>query len=40
MVFKKIRVTSGVDELDKLLDKLYIGDNVVWHDDARSRKNR
>ena len=36
MVFKKIRVTSGVDELDKLLDELYIGDNVVWHDDAGS----
>jgi len=36
MVFKKIKVTSGVDELDKLLDELYIGDNVVWHDDAGS----
>jgi len=36
MVFKKNRVTSGVDELDKLLDELYIGDNVVWHDDAGS----
>jgi len=36
MVSKKIRATSGVDELDKLLDELYIGDNVVWHDDAGS----
>lgn len=36
MVFKKVRATSGVDELDKLLDELYIGDNVVWHDDAGS----
>ncbi|MGA8180850.1 MAG: helix-turn-helix domain-containing protein [Desulfobacterales bacterium] len=36
MVFKKIKMTSGVDELDKLLDELYIGDNVVWHDDAGS----
>jgi transcriptional regulator with XRE-family HTH domain len=29
-------VTSGVDQLDQLLDGLYIGDNVVWHDDAGS----
>ena len=36
MSLKKIRVTSGVDQLDKLLDELYIGDNVVWHDDAGS----
>ena len=36
MNLKKIRVTSGVDQLDKLLDELYIGDNVVWHDDAGS----
>jgi transcriptional regulator with XRE-family HTH domain len=28
--------TSGVDQLDQLLDGLYIGDNVVWHDDAGS----
>jgi len=31
-----MRVTSGVGQLDKLLDGLYIGDNVVWHDDAGS----
>jgi len=36
MSLKKIRVTSGVNQLDKLLDELYIGDNVVWHDDAGS----
>ncbi|MGI9568709.1 MAG: helix-turn-helix domain-containing protein, partial [Desulfobulbia bacterium] len=36
MSLKKIRVTSGVDQLDKLLDELYIADNVVWHDDAGS----
>jgi transcriptional regulator with XRE-family HTH domain/KaiC/GvpD/RAD55 family RecA-like ATPase len=30
------RVTSGVNSLDRLLDGLYIGDNVVWHDDAGS----
>ncbi|MBI5583172.1 MAG: helix-turn-helix domain-containing protein [Deltaproteobacteria bacterium] len=29
-------VTSGVEQLDQLLDGLYIGDNVVWHDDAGS----
>ncbi|MFC1579970.1 helix-turn-helix domain-containing protein [Thermodesulfobacteriota bacterium] len=33
---EKMRVTSGVGQLDKLLDGLYIGDNVVWHDDAGS----
>jgi transcriptional regulator with XRE-family HTH domain len=30
------RVASGVGELDRLLGGLYIGDNVVWHDDAGS----
>ena len=30
------RVTSGVSQLDRLLGGLYIGDNVVWHDDAGS----
>ena len=30
------RVASGVSELDRLLGGLYIGDNVVWHDDAGS----
>ena len=37
MVDSKNRgVTSGVEQLDTLLDGLYIGDNVVWHDDAGS----
>ncbi len=30
------RVASGVSSLDRLLGGLYIGDNVVWHDDAGS----
>jgi transcriptional regulator with XRE-family HTH domain/KaiC/GvpD/RAD55 family RecA-like ATPase len=33
---ERTRATSGVGQLDKLLDGLYIGDNVVWHDDAGS----
>lgn len=33
---KKPFVTSGVSHLDHLLDGLYIGDNVVWHDDSGS----
>ena len=36
MTAKKLRITSGVDQLDRLLDKIHIGDNVVWHDDAGS----
>ncbi len=32
----KQRVTSGVIQLDRLLGGLFIGDNVVWHDDAGS----
>jgi transcriptional regulator with XRE-family HTH domain len=31
-----IKVASGVNHLDRLLDGLYIGDNVVWHDDSGS----
>ncbi|MBN2126383.1 MAG: helix-turn-helix domain-containing protein [Deltaproteobacteria bacterium] len=30
------RAASGVEELDRLLGGLYIGDNVVWHDDYGS----
>ena len=30
------KVTSGVGQLDDLLEGLYIGDNVVWYDDAGS----
>lgn len=33
---KKKRVSSGVPGLDKLLSGLYIGDNVIWYDDAGS----
>ncbi len=36
MVSEKIRVASGVSYLDRLLGGLYIGDNVVWQDDAGS----
>ena len=32
----KVRVTSGVSQLDELLGGLFIGDNVVWYDDAGS----
>ena len=30
------RLASGVSQLDRLLGGLFIGDNVVWHDDAGS----
>jgi transcriptional regulator with XRE-family HTH domain/KaiC/GvpD/RAD55 family RecA-like ATPase len=33
---EKLRVTSGVSQLDTLLGGLFIGDNVIWHDDAGS----
>ena len=36
MFKKKIRVSSGVSQLDRQLGGLYIGDNVVWYDDAGS----
>ena len=36
MFKKKIRVSSGVSQLDNLLGGLFIGDNVVWYDDAGS----
>lgn len=36
MFSEKLRVASGISQLDKLLSGLYIGDNVVWHDDAGS----
>jgi len=32
----RTRITSGVGQLDELLGGLFIGDNVVWHDDAGS----
>jgi transcriptional regulator with XRE-family HTH domain/KaiC/GvpD/RAD55 family RecA-like ATPase len=36
MASEKQRVPSGVSRLDLLLGGLFIGDNVVWHDDAGS----
>ncbi len=36
MVNKKKRVSSGISGLDKLLNGLFIGDNVIWYDDAGS----
>jgi len=30
------RVTSGVPQLDQVLGGLFIGDNVIWHDDSGS----
>jgi transcriptional regulator with XRE-family HTH domain len=33
---ERLRVTTGVNQLDRLLGGLYIGDNVVWHDDSGS----
>jgi len=33
---KKRRVSSGIAELDRLLGDLYIGDNVLWYEDAGS----
>ena len=33
---KKKRVSSGIAGLDQLLSGLYIGDNVIWYDDAGS----
>ena len=36
MTAERQRVPSGVGRLDLLLGGLFIGDNVVWHDDAGS----
>ncbi|GAB6192158.1 cupin domain-containing protein [Desulfocastanea catecholica] len=33
---EKKRVSSGIAELDTLLGDLYIGDNVLWYEDAGS----
>ncbi len=35
-LMKKKRVSSGITGLDQLLSGLYIGDNVIWYDDAGS----
>lgn len=39
MASKKLNVSSGVNQLDRLLGGLYIGDNVIWYDDAGSLAN-
>ena len=31
---EKVRVSSGVSHLDRLLGGLFVGDNAVWHDDS------
>ena len=36
MFKKKIRVSSGVSQLDRQLGGLFIGDTVVWYDNAGS----
>lgn len=36
MTSNNLGVSSGVNELDRLLGGLFIGDNVVWYDDAGS----
>ena len=33
-MYDKRRVSSGVSDLDRILGGLFIGDNVVWHDDS------
>ncbi len=33
---EKMRVSSGVSRLDRLLGGLFIGDNVLWYDDSGS----
>ena len=35
-ISERYRVTSGVNQLDRLLGGLFIGDNVVWLDDSGS----
>ena len=36
MTSKNSTSSSGIDQLDQLLNGLYIGDNVVWYDTAGS----
>lgn len=36
MFSEKVRVSTGLSELDRYLDGLYIGDNVIWYDEAGS----
>ncbi|MDJ0914466.1 MAG: helix-turn-helix domain-containing protein [Desulfobacterales bacterium] len=39
MFKKRVRVSSGIDALDRLLSGVFIGDNVIWYDDAGSLAN-
>lgn len=36
MFSEKTRVSTGLSELDRCLDGLFIGDNVIWYDEAGS----
>ena len=36
MFSEKVRVSTGLTELDRRLDGLFIGDNVIWYDEAGS----
>lgn len=35
-MLEPIKISSGIDQFDRLIDGLYIGDNVVWHDNSGS----
>ena len=35
-MYETQRISSGIDQLDRLIDGLYLGDNVVWHDESGS----
>lgn len=35
-MLERLRIPSGVSQLDRILGGLFIGDNVVWHDDSGS----
>jgi len=36
MFKEKKRVSTGIEALDRRLDGLFIGDNVIWYDEAGS----
>ncbi len=36
LIAEKRRVSSGISELDRLLGDLFIGDNVLWYEEAGS----
>jgi transcriptional regulator with XRE-family HTH domain/KaiC/GvpD/RAD55 family RecA-like ATPase len=36
MVSQKKHISTGIKQLDQLLGGLYVGDNVIWYDDAGS----